>query len=115
MIGEMTSAEKARNRWKCYYENNKEKVLRARKAYTKKRRDDRKKIIQKNLNDDNIQHAIFTRGGSSEWKYDFQIHKELALNSGIKTQEEWHECVKLGFMPEGIYSDPSRVKDFNEK
>ncbi len=38
--------------------------------------------------------------------YDFETHRELAINSGIHLQREWYECHKRGFMPEGIYRSP---------
>ena len=40
--------------------------------------------------------------------YDFQTHKELAVQSGIMNSREWVECHKMGLMPEGIYSKPER-------
>lgn len=101
-----------------------EQQLEARKKRTKKHNENAKKKrimrkhagykrIQEYLDDNGIKNT--TINGRSIWKYNFQIHKELALNSGVKTQEEWMECCALGFMPEGIYSDPSRVKEFNKK
>ena len=38
--------------------------------------------------------------------HDFETHRELAINSGIENSREWHECFKLGLMPDGIYLDP---------
>ncbi len=35
--------------------------------------------------------------------YDFETHRELAINSGIQQQREWYECHKMGLMPDGIY------------
>ena len=40
--------------------------------------------------------------------YDFETHRQLAMSSGIRTAMEWYECHKRGFMPDGIYSDPSK-------
>ena len=40
--------------------------------------------------------------------HDYETHRELAMASGIKTQPEWVECYKLGFMPDGIYFSPDR-------
>ena len=41
--------------------------------------------------------------------YDFETHRELAINSGIQSQREWHECYKLGFMPDMIYFNPDKA------
>ena len=41
--------------------------------------------------------------------YDFETHRELAMNSGIKESREWKECHQRGFMPDEIYADPSRA------
>jgi len=40
--------------------------------------------------------------------HDLETHRELAMASGIKTQPEWCECHKRGFMPDGIYFSPDR-------
>tara|TARA_B100000029_G_C17277509_1_gene852220 strand:+ start:233 stop:628 length:396 start_codon:yes stop_codon:yes gene_type:complete len=41
--------------------------------------------------------------------YDYDTHKQLAMNSGIRTSFEWHECHELGLMPDGIYHDPDKT------
>ena len=41
--------------------------------------------------------------------YDFETHRELAMNSGIRTSFEWHECHELGLMPDGIYHAPDKT------
>ena len=41
--------------------------------------------------------------------YDFETHRELAMNSGIETQREWWECHKMGLIPNGIYADPPQA------
>ena len=41
--------------------------------------------------------------------HDYETHHQLAMSSGIRTQKEWFECFKQGLMPDGIYTDPSRV------
>lgn len=41
--------------------------------------------------------------------YDFETHRELAMNSGIQSQPEWRECSKRGLLPDGIHSRPDRV------
>ena len=41
--------------------------------------------------------------------YDFETHRELAINSGIQSQREWFECFKLELMPDGIYQNPNKV------
>ena len=40
--------------------------------------------------------------------YDFETHRELAMNSGIQNQREWFECSKRGLLPDGIYSHPDQ-------
>ena len=45
--------------------------------------------------------------------YDFETHRELAINSGIEYIREWRECHTRGFMPDGIYRNPD--KTFNPK
>ena len=41
--------------------------------------------------------------------HDFETHRELAINSGIRTQREWTECSERGFLPDGIYSYPAKI------
>ena len=41
--------------------------------------------------------------------YDFETHRELAMNSGINGSREWHECYKMGLFPDGIYHSPDDV------
>ncbi len=41
--------------------------------------------------------------------HDFETHHELAMSSGIQSQNEWLECFKLGLMPDGIYQSPYRA------
>ena len=40
--------------------------------------------------------------------YDFETHRELAMNSGIQSQPEWVECHQRGFLPDGIVQNPDR-------
>ncbi len=52
--------------------------------------------------------------------YDFETHRELAINSGIQNEREWYECFKRGFMPDGIYGSPDKsfrsdYKSFNRR
>ena len=39
--------------------------------------------------------------------HDFETHRELAINSGIRTEREWYECHKIGLFPDGIYQNPN--------
>ena len=41
--------------------------------------------------------------------YDYDTHKQLAMNSGINSAVEWHECHKMRFFPDGIYSNPNKA------
>ncbi len=41
--------------------------------------------------------------------YDFETHRELAMNSGIENMREWLECSKRGLLPDGIYSHPENI------
>ena len=41
--------------------------------------------------------------------YDFETHRELAMNSGIENMREWFECSKRGLLPDGIYSHPENI------
>ena len=47
--------------------------------------------------------------------YDFETHRELAMNSGIQSKREWKECYKMGLFPDGIYQDPAKHNAFGAK
>tara|TARA_B100000029_G_scaffold328293_1_gene320612 strand:+ start:441 stop:872 length:432 start_codon:yes stop_codon:yes gene_type:complete len=40
--------------------------------------------------------------------YDFETHRELAINSGIENMPEWIEVHQMGLMPDGIYRRPDQ-------
>ncbi len=40
--------------------------------------------------------------------HDYETHHQLAIYSGVRAEREWRECHQRGFMPDGIYRDPSR-------
>ncbi len=42
-------------------------------------------------------------------KYSFAEHHEFAIHTGIETSREWKEVYQLGWMPDGIYSDPCTI------
>ncbi len=52
---------------------------------------------------------IHPNARSRESYYDFETHREFAMNSGIECIREWRECFKLGFMPDGIYRNPDKT------
>ena len=41
--------------------------------------------------------------------HDYDTHKQLAMNSGINSAVEWHECHKMRLFPDGIYSNPNKA------
>ena len=45
--------------------------------------------------------------------YTYEEHKIFCVESGIYNSTIWHEVVKLGWMPEGIYHEPAVA--FNPK
>jgi len=75
--------KKQRINWKIYREKNREKI----------RERDRQ-----------------TRGFKPRVpKYSFAEHHEFAIHTGIETSREWKEVYQLGWMPDGIYSDPCTI------
>ena len=41
--------------------------------------------------------------------YDFEAHYQLAIHSGIQSNQEWLECHKMGLFPDGIYANPAEA------
>ena len=41
--------------------------------------------------------------------YDFETHHQLAIHSGIQSNQEWLECHKMGLFPDGIYANPAEA------
>tara|TARA_B100000029_G_scaffold438802_1_gene454991 strand:+ start:319 stop:615 length:297 start_codon:yes stop_codon:yes gene_type:complete len=88
--------EKAREYYKEWREKNREKHKEyQREWYIKKakKKDPNYKFPSKGL----------------DAYHDYETHHQLAICSGIRTEREWTECFQRGFMPDGIYSDPSRA------
>ncbi len=57
-------------------------------------------------------------GKNDKHHYDFQTHLDFARNSGIEGKTEWEEIASNGWLPDGIYHNPSdafRDPDAREK
>ena len=96
----MRKIRKERERWR---KENPEKYM----EYQKKDRAYKREWASKKAKEKNPNAKTGTRW--SGFYYDFETHREFAMNSGIQNVREWYECHRRGFFPDGIYSQPNQA------
>ena len=94
--------EKRREYYRQWIKNNLEYDRKYSKEYRKK---NDKKIKEKQKQWYKNKHPNCKSHNSY---YDYETHRELAINSGINEVREWHECFKMGLVPDGIYRCPDQ-------